>query len=69
MKVNLLILVIALITLFGSNSVFGGDTATIGVSCSIPAVPGINAPILTDGIQKETADKEVKHQDSRDTQE
>ena len=44
MKKNLLILGFALIILaFGSLS-FAGDTCTIRVSCSIPAVPGINAP-------------------------
>ena len=69
MKPNLLILVIALVTLFWSNLVFGGDTATIGVSCSIPAVPGVNVPLLAEGMQKETTDKEIKHQDSQEMQE
>ena len=45
MKRNLVICSLVLVILFLSSSVFAGDTYTIQVSCSIPAVPGVNAPM------------------------
>ena len=31
-----------------SATVYGGDTATVGISCIIPTIPGVNAP-FSDG--------------------
>ncbi len=34
------------------DTVYGGSSQTIGVSCIIPAIPGVNAPL--NEVQKET---------------
>ena len=40
--ISALLTIIALFPL----TVFAGQTVSIGVSCTIPAIPGLNAPIL-----------------------
>ena len=34
----------ALMTLFLVSTAWAGDSATIGMSCTIPSIPGLNAP-------------------------
>lgn len=42
---NLLIILSALaVTLLLTSVAFAGESKTIGVSCTIPAIPGVNAP-------------------------
>ena len=37
------------------NTVYGGDSASVRVSCIIPSIPGVNAPLLdTLSTQQET---------------
>jgi hypothetical protein len=47
MKIKIKALTIAsIITLSFVNMVFAGESITIPVSCSIPVVPGLNAPLI-----------------------
>lgn len=46
MKNCLIIGSVALVVLFFAGYAFAGDSVSIRVSCSIPAVPGVNAPAL-----------------------
>ena len=41
-----------------ANAAYAGNTFTIPVSCSIPAVPGLNAPILENKAVANTAAKQ-----------
>jgi len=46
MKNCLIIGSVAVVVLFFAGYAFAGDSVSIRVSCSIPAVPGVNAPAL-----------------------
>ncbi|MCX5707703.1 MAG: hypothetical protein NTY14_01775 [Candidatus Omnitrophica bacterium] len=35
-----------LLLLLGAGSVFAEDSVSIAVSCTVPAIPGVNAPLL-----------------------
>lgn len=37
------------------NTVYGGDSATLTVSCVIPAIPGVNAPL----VEGQTVEKNI----------
>ena len=72
MKRNLLILGFALVILAFGSYTFAGDTCTIKVSCSIPAVPGINAPpeaFDQNMPNADTTEEEVPQEDEQEEEE
>jgi hypothetical protein len=38
--------VFSLLLFIGANFVFAEDSVSISVSCTVPAIPGVNAPLL-----------------------
>jgi len=40
---------------FSTGLAFAGDSKAIGVSCVIPAIPGVNAPPFPEGVKDPTA--------------
>ena len=46
-KVLLKMILVITAILFTAASGFAGDSVTISVSCTIPVIPGVNAPALT----------------------
>ncbi len=38
--------VFSLLLFIGANSVFAEDSVSISVSCTVPSIPGLNAPLL-----------------------
>lgn len=63
MRKCLLLSSLVLIILFFAGYALAGDTVTIRVSCSIPAIPGVNAPPLDskeETIEKEVAEEKVE---------
>ncbi|PIQ89982.1 MAG: hypothetical protein COV72_00275 [Candidatus Omnitrophica bacterium CG11_big_fil_rev_8_21_14_0_20_42_13] len=51
-----LMTVILILTLLPVGSVFAGDSKTIAITCTIPAIPGVNAPLLEAEAHEATAD-------------
>lgn len=49
------ILIVLIFTFFVINLAQAGDSASIPVSCSIPAVPGLNAPLVEEKTPKDIA--------------
>ena len=37
-----------------ATEAFAGDSAYIAISCTIPAIPGINAPIISEEMNEQT---------------
>lgn len=68
MKKNLKKLIIGLMIFISITigAAFAGDSFTIAVSCTIPAIPGVNAPLIEEEISKTdtqaTAPQEVNLQ-------
>lgn len=63
MKNCLIIGSLAVVVLFFAGYAFAGDSVSIRVSCSIPAIPGVNAPALDsekETIEKEAVEEEVE---------
>lgn len=44
-KVTLTGVLLVMIMLVTSGLVYAGDSQTIGISCTIPLIPGVNAPL------------------------
>jgi len=56
--------IIVSITLFCiAGKVFAGDSVYISISCRIPAIPGINAPIISEGQNSQNEDTALNQEE------
>lgn len=84
MKKTLLFVSLLIVLAFlSANTVFAGDSLSLSISCTIPAIPGLNAPLIeeetsrietgTSAQQKPESGKETQPQTpaliQQDTQE
>ncbi len=46
-----------LVILFSGSAAFAGNSVTITVGCTIPAIPGVNAPPFPEGAPSVKADE------------
>lgn len=55
--------------LFLVDAAFAGDSLSISVSCTIPAIPGINAPPFLERESIKTQEDLIKHPQNVESQE
>lgn len=56
--------IILIIFLLVAPFAWAGDSVTIGMSCVIPVIPGVNAPLLSqDNLTKDSRAKEIEKKD------
>ena len=60
LKILLITLIAALIPLLG----YSGDSYSIKLSCTIPVIPGVNAPLVNDNANKAEADNAEAQEES-----
>ncbi len=58
MKKTVKLTVICAAFLLVAGCAFAGETNSFKVSCSIPAIPGVNAPLVEESATEETGSKD-----------
>lgn len=49
-KATLMMLGVTMLLLFSRSNAVAGDTFSYGVSCTIPAIPGVNVPLVEETV-------------------
>lgn len=55
--------IISVMIFCAAGQVFAGDSAYISISCTIPAIPGLNAPIISEKMNEQTENAAVTNQE------
>ena len=59
---NKILLIALVVSVCGVSFAYAGDSLTIGVSCTIPAIPGVNVPLAAVQTQVQVKEEAVQEE-------